>query len=624
VSGNPKEVGTGWGSTISRRVKRFHKLKPHEKKWMPRMSSSGDWKIDGMSIPPSSELTALLYGFRYHTSPKAREFYFWEIADILWGDPMGTGESLLERQPWSEKMVREACLHKYLAIGGAASSGKSHIMAAWGIVQWMCAPSETLVLMTSTTMREARKRIWGSVIKLLSVVEGLPLKIRDSIGSANYMDTNGRVFDSMGLSLIAAERSRTREAIGKLIGIHTPRVILIGDELSELSPSILEAALSNLASNQYFQFVGLSNPASRFDSFGMWSEPEKGWDSVVVDRDTQWKTRYGGRFIRLDALDSPNVRLGHNRYVYLPTSDTIEEGLRNLGGENSRGFLRMFRAVFFDGDGSGGVYSENEITSAGGTGSVEFVGKPVRLASCDPSFSTGGDRCMVVIGSLGYDRRNQFCLQYDHFIPIFEDESLKTVPRNYQIARKLKEICVQHGVLPSNVAIDATGAGSVFCDVVNGEWSTEILRVNFGGTPTRRRVSFNNRTEAKDLYTTRVGELWFVGKEFLRCRQLFGIVPEMAVEMISRKYDYTKAGTLKMRLEPKVDYKTRMDKSPDLSDAAFLLIDLARERHSFMAYELDKDSQSNRVNLGLRPVPGVQDFDIVSRTAHSTLLPEPP
>ena len=43
----------------------------------------------------------------------------------------------------------------------------------------------------------------------------------------------------------------------------------------------------------------MSNPASRYDAFGVWSQPEKGWDSVDNDAD-EWKTKYGGHYLRLD------------------------------------------------------------------------------------------------------------------------------------------------------------------------------------------------------------------------------------------------------------------------------------------------------------------------------------
>ena len=302
--------------------------------------------VGGFLIPVTNTLTALLWGFANHPSNKAKEFYFWRVADLLWNRD-DLPEHMFLKHPWAEQIIRECIENKYLAIGGAASSGKSHTLAGYGIVTWLARPRDTLVLMTSTTLREARKRIWGSVISLLSVIDGAPINIRDSIGSANYIDENGQTFDRAGLSLIAAEKSRTREAIGKFIGLKQKHVLLIGDELGELSEAIQQAALANLSKNPKFEFKGLSNPASRFDSFGIWSTPKDGWESITPDVDDEWVTKWGGKYIRLDGERSPNVAAGYTVYPFLPTIEKIAED-KALLGENSRAYMRMVRAVFFD------------------------------------------------------------------------------------------------------------------------------------------------------------------------------------------------------------------------------------------------------------------------------------
>ena len=85
---------------------------------------------------------------------------------------------------------------------------------------------------------------------------------------------------------------------------------MIGDELSELSESILQAGLTNLSKNPFFQMIGMSNPNSRFDAFGVWSEPNKGWEAIDTQTADEWKTKWGGKYIRLDGERSPNIVLG--------------------------------------------------------------------------------------------------------------------------------------------------------------------------------------------------------------------------------------------------------------------------------------------------------------------------
>jgi hypothetical protein len=62
----------------------------------------------------------------------------------------------------------------------------------------------------------------------------------------------------------------------------------------------------------------------------------------------------------------------------------------------------------------------------------------------------------------------------------------------------------------------------------------------------------------------------------MRAGQLKGIVPDLAKEMTGRKYATTGGG--KVTVEPKRDYKLRLGRSPDLADAFFLGLDLARQK----------------------------------------------
>jgi len=539
--------------------------------------------VGGFLIPPTSLLTALLYGFAKHEEVLAKEYYFWRLCDELWNRE-DLPEKLMVKHPWAEKMIRAALENKYLAIGGSASSGKSHTMAAWGIVNWLSQPQDTLVLMTSTTLREARKRIWGSVMSLLSVIDNAPIKIRDSIGNAAYINESGLLIERAGLSLISAEKSKTKEAVGKFIGIKQKRIILIGDELSELSEAILQAGLTNLSKNPEFQLIGMSNPNSRFDAFGIWSTPADGWESVDTNTADEWKTKWNGYYLRLDGERSPNILAGETLYPWLPTEEKLNEDKALLGVE-SRGYMRMVRAVFFDSDETTGIYTENELTSSGALGNVEWQGSPINLCGIDPAFTNGGDRTIMYTAKCGYDVSGQYVLEFGDAIHLNDDATNKAVPRTYQIVRQIKDKCKQLKILPENVAVDATGAGAPFCDVLSGEWSGKIMRIGFGGKASDKRVSVNSQLVGHELYVNRVSELWFVGKELMRTRQVFGVTSDLAQEITARNYDMVKSSTLRMKIESKPEFKARFGRSPDLADAAFLALDCARQRLGLVAVD---------------------------------------
>jgi hypothetical protein len=67
----------------------------------------------------------------------------------------------------------------------------------------------------------------------------------------------------------------------------------------------------------------------------------------------------------------------------------------------------------------------------------------------------------------------------------------------------------------------------------------------------------------------------------MRSGQLKGVAPDLAKEMTGRKYTTTSGG--KVTIEPKRDYKLRLGRSPDLADAFFLGVDLARQKLGIIA-----------------------------------------
>lgn len=572
--------------------------------------------VGELELPQTSLLTALLRAYACHADPAHKDYYFWRIADELWNRD-DLPEPMMVRHPWAEDVIYELHRNKYLAVGGAASSGKSWVLAAYGIVNWLSSPHDTLVMITSTTMREARKRIWGAVITLLSVVDGLPGKIRDSIGSVNYVNENGTLFDTAGLSLIAAEKSKTREAVGKFIGIKQKNVLVIADELSELSEAILNACLSNLSKNRTLRVAGLSNPNSRFDAFGIWATPKDGWESVDVMTADYWPTKWGGKYMRLDGERSPNILAGEDIYPWLPTAAKVEEDKMILGTE-SRAYMRMVRAVFFDSDESEGVYSDTELATSGAMRQVDWAGTPVVVAGLDPAFTNGGDRTVLYTGKVGYASNGHYVFEFGDHYSLNDDATNKAVPRTYQIVRQVRDLCKSLNIAPSNLMVDSTGAGAPFCDVLAGEWSDAINRVSFGGTASDKRVSANSKLVGNELYFNRVSELWFVGKELIRTKQIFGVKPDLAQEMVARHYDLVKGGSLRMKLEGKPDFKARFGRSPDLADAAFLALAAARQIHGLMAFEPPTEEESNP--LRQRPRKSFLTLNAALVNSETTLL----
>tara|TARA_R100000152_G_scaffold20685_2_gene15260 strand:- start:576 stop:2255 length:1680 start_codon:yes stop_codon:yes gene_type:complete len=506
--------------------------------------------------------------------------HFKNAVDLLWNDPQKPASRNFIWSPWAEDMIYEACENQYLSIAGCASSGKSDTMALWGIINYLADPYNTLVIATSTTLREARRRIWKSITELWSSVPGLPGKLVPSLGQIKGLSKNGGVWESTGIVLVPAEKRKEKEAIGKLVGIKMKRLILLADELPELPESLIHAAYTNLATNPFFQMIGLGNPNSHFDAFGVFSRPADGWQSVT-EHDSEWETSRG-KCIRFNAEENPNVLAGKQIYPWMPSRETVEAAKRDYG-EKSLLFYRMYKGFWCPDGVDSGVYSEADLVRGVASNPARFDSAPTKVAAIDPSFTNGGDRSIVYFGSFGEEGGVQV-LQFDDYEVLSENVADKDTPRSVQIARKFRAACEKKGVLPENAACDATGAGGPFHDILSVEWSDRVLAVNFAGKASDRPVSATDRTPGCDRYANRMSEIWYQGQELLRSHQLRGISTDLAREMVGRRYE-TRGTNVKIKVESKIDFKARVGRSPDIADAAFIVIDLCRSRHGFMGGE---------------------------------------
>lgn len=512
--------------------------------------------------------------------------HFWKVVSYLWGpkNPVGNRTKLFIRNPWSEDMIDEACVNRYIGVGGPANCSKSETFALWLLINYLADPRNVLGIMISTSLKEARKRIWGSLVEFIRAIPapGLPLKIVDTQGIIRYNSPTYKASDKASLALVAAERKQEKEAVGKLMGMHNTFVIVVADELSELTDSILEYALpgGNLTSNPKYQFVGLSNPNSYYDPFAKLWKPAAGWLSITVDSE-RWDTSLGIA-LHFDAMKSPNVLAGRVIYPFLPTTEKIEDAKKAEGGVNSIRFWRMMRGFMCPTGSEELIYAEADIVKFKGDEPAQWNDEPViKVAALDPSFTNGGDRSIAILGAVGTTVEGVRTLCYELYEELVIDVTKPQDKHSYQIAALFKVFCEKHGVTPFHAAADATGAGGPFCDILQTEYSREVLRVQFGGSASLLPVSFSDPTLGKDRYFDRVTELWYNGQELLSQGQLKGILPAQAQEMAIRRYGTT-GKPIKIYVESKRDMKLRTGgRSPDIADAGFILLALCRERLGF-------------------------------------------
>lgn len=517
--------------------------------------------------------------------------------------------------PWAEKMLIEHCRWSLLGVCGCASSGKSDFDALWAIINFLAAPTITTVLITTTTVGASEGRIWGSVEKRWKALpEGMPGRLIASKYKIVYEDPAGTPPDdnSPGIFLIAGSKGSGVGADNKLLGRKGCRMILIADELPELSPMIT-SAIGNLRSNPNFQCIGIGNPSSIYDPHGWFCEPEGGWDKISY-LDYEWPTRHGGYCIRFDGYRSPNVEAGHVIYPFLIRQETLDENIQ-MFGKDSVADWRMNKGFWCPEGSQDGVYSGPEFVQNGCDKTNDFAwkGKPALLATLDPSFTSGGDRSMMYVAEFGEAASGRTILQFREHKLLAEDVRRKDVPVPQQIAEQFRDECKKLGIPPQNAAYDMTGGGGPFGAILVMVWSPLVNGINFGGKATDYVVDPKYGTRAFERYKNRMSEIWFQAKEYVRSGQIKGIVAELGAELTSRKYSTKKDGSKKMiEVESKKIYKARTGHSPDLADAALMLVDFARKKFGFKPLKKNETSKSQ----ASRRSAWMKKMDVVTRSGN--------
>ena len=529
----------------------------------------------GMIFPPgTAEWSIDLLAYREGTQDgTAREDCFRSAAMMLFNKKT----SPFIWHPWADDMLYECCHNKFVGFAGCGSSGKSDFMAVWVLLNWLSAPFETLGLLTSTSVRDAKKRVWGAVQRYWPAIKPIcPGKLTDTPTPAIYVVHDGTRMEQAGVYLIPAEAKKTSEVTGKMRGMKAPRVYLAADELSELSHALVDTALSNLSNNPELHICAAANPTSFYDPFGKFVEPADGWTSISVN-DDRWATKNGGVCLHFDAMNNPNYIARENLWP-IQKWEKIDEARERLGEDNPL-FWRDFRGFWAPQGATHTIYSESEILRFEADKPAFWQRPPTRVAGIDPSFVSGGDRCVLFVGSYGHNRDGAEQVSFDKFYYI-EEEASNPEPRTFQVAKKIRELLIAENVAYRNVGVDVTGGGVPFCDaLVMVFGSNEFFRVHFGGSPTDREVSVYDATKASEKYVNKVTELWFGAKEYLQNGQLRGICTDLAQEMTARNYEFRKAGSTKALVESKRDMKARTGKSPDIADAAFVMLDVIREKY---------------------------------------------
>lgn len=590
---------------------------------------TGNWLQDQLLV----EATCFRIGLRPDEGGLGKFRHFQNYVNLLWNNPDLNSTKKAVWNPWTDRMLEEACHENFLGVAGCASAGKSSPFALWGVANYTMDATHTKIFVASTTIKLAKERVWKEVKEFWGAIQNLPGKQLDSTNEIKGLSYDRQGYgDSSGIRLIATEKSAEATAMDALIGLKAPRtgapddsfealsqhvdfidlagdedylrellprlqnlcndrmgkIILIIDEATGCSQGVLHAILSNMrpGNEGRLQVIMIGNPASHFDVHGQFCEPKDGWDSVTL-QDESWETKIGGKCIRFNAEKSPRIVDKNEKCGWMLSADAIKQMARDFGKE-SLYYYRMVLGFWYPLGMEAGVYSEADFISTGAMGKTVWgYEPPKKICTLDPGFSIGGDRSSATVFTLGRDPAGVMVLQREENFTVMADANNTDVPVPYQIARNWRDECRKRGIPPQNCAFDATGGGITFGAIVKVEWSPLVHAISSGGKASKDPLENEKSPDGKKVtadakFANKATEIWYGAHPFLRTRQLKGVTAELAKEICSRQHD--KGGSpdgRTLKIENKRIFKAREKSSPDDSDSWFLGIEHAKRRHGF-------------------------------------------
>lgn len=470
---------------------------------------------------------------------------------------------------WSELMIEGFSeWHWATTVTGPNASSKTTSAAVYGNCGWFASPTDTIVVLTSTSLPGLRKRIWKEILRYYRWAN-------PGFGEVNASDFAIRFqkgSDEAGIFGVATgqDEGDIQKAVDKIIGFHAKHVIAIVDEMQATNEAIVKACSSLEAGADRFQLIGLGNADSELDPHGQMSEPKNGFDSISVESE-RWETKRG-ICIHLDGLESPRVKEGDDFYPGLLTKRDNENEAKAYG-EDSPEFWRTRRGFWAPQGVTKTVLSPSIINKFHAKDKAIWVSGFTMGAGLDPAFE-GGDRCMLRFGKCGEMTDGKVGIELGKLVQI-KVSATSQQPIEYQILEQVRLLCEQHDppVAPENFATDCTGTGRGLASIFQREWSPAIHLTDFNGRASDDPVSEHDPKPSSQEYLYKVTELWYQARTMVQNGIIRGLDTETAIEFCQRIYSMR--GNLKM-VESKSDMKKRTRKSPDLADATVVLLDMFR------------------------------------------------
>lgn len=510
--------------------------------------------------------------------------------DYLWPDTIW--------HYWTERRFRAHCEgYSYITYAGGAATTKSYDAAKIALLFWLGNPEKRAVIVASTSLESVTSRIWGYITKLVNSAQ-VNIAFKYTGGNTPKIlypaKKDGRVKkikDTIhGMFAVAAKRGDDENVISSWIGRHPDEgIMVILDEATDMPPALAKSIPNLERGVEFFQCMAIGNSNSIYDLHGALSTPKDGWKSVSPEKDVMWPTtQNNGVCLFFSCYESPAIFesdpvIKEKLSKFLITRDLIDKKLKEYGG-SSDSFWRFVLGFWRSSSTDDTVISKQFITDFDIYKKTEWSGRyPLSVvAGLDPSFSTGGDQCILRLGILGVDINGQIVLDFKDESLLFKIPIIANMDKSaeVQIAERVLIILRQFNCPLTNLAVDATGQGRALAEVIKltaGELKPpiKIYSTKIGST----------QVNSFDVVVRSSYDMWFAFRDFIQNGQIRGMDYTAANQLTTRLVK-SKGG--KPYLESKQEYKNRMGsimpslaKSPDEADSCALVLQSAMINYGF-------------------------------------------
>lgn len=477
-----------------------------------------------------------------------------------------------EWNDWSIAAMRSFCGQPHSSVTGCAGSSKSTSAALFALLWLLCAPEDSAVLIASTSIDAAKKRIWKPLRQYYSELTRAVGRVGETvlIGNPRPCIRSSAQDSAHGIYVVAVAKGEVDKGIESLKGFHPKRLLMIGDETDSIGQAVVDVEVNQQVGTLEYKQIWLGNDPSMFNPLGRLMEPEKGKPVTLAHKD--WVSTKGLHCLRFDAMDSPNLRDG-DKWSGIVRQKDIDAAIRNYGGDNTPQFWIMMRGLHPPEGADDTVLSEALFLRHNCRDSVVWEKSFEMISMLDPAF--GGDGCIYRTAAFGRDVYGQMrvlCME-TIAIPITADDP--TNPEEYQIAQKVIGFNKARNITPKNFILDVTGTGRGTASVIKREWSPDIQECEFGGACSAMPVSDENPKPANEEYDRKVTELWHSFRQFVQADMIRGLDSDTAIEFCQRHFTIK---SKKIAVERKDEMKLRGLPSPDRADALVTGIHLLREK----------------------------------------------